>query len=251
MATQTTALESDIDSLEQKAEEYDTRTNTEERVAQAKEDLKELIRALQKFQNVLDDFERQAGILTEVFGRPLPSKATSARDNARSITQVSQDDVLDMIDDSNQSLSSHIDEVRETREDLNDARHFIDEQLKEIQRRKLDDANTAESIQKIVGEKPDAMDTISRYRSFLRSIFSPNDSVSQLKSQWQGLEKAFENLDTDWEGFQRRHSLSDQTIEDLKDLSEEGEVDLDDLSDMSVNEMLDVPELRSTVKVSL
>lgn len=251
MVIQSTELESELDSLEQKAEEYDTRTNTEKRVVQAEEDLKKLNRVLNKFENSLEGFERQAGILTEVFGRSLPSKATSARDKARSITRVSQDDVLDMIDDSSQSLSSHMDEVRETREDVKDARRFIDEHLNEIQRRQLDDANTAESIQKIVGEEPDAMKTISQYRSFLKSILNPNDSVSQLKSRWQGLERAFENLDTDWKGFQRRHGLSDQTIEDLKTLSEEGQVDLDDLSDTSVSEMLDVPELRSTIKVSL
>lgn len=251
MSIQTTPLESKLDSLEQKADQYDTRTNTETRVDKAEEDLKKLNQALNKLEGSLDGFEQQAGILTEVFGRSLPSKATSARDKVRSITRVSQDDVLDIIDDSSQSLSSHIDDVRETREDVNDARHFIDEHLKEIRRRQLNDANTAESIQKIVGEDPDAMKTIRQYRSFLNSILNPNGSVSSLKSQWQGLERAFENLDTDWRGFQERHGLSDQTIEDLKTLSEEGQVDLDDLSDTSVNEMLDVPELRSTIKVSL
>lgn len=251
MAIQITSLELELDSLEQKAEEYDTRTNTEQRVVQSEENLKELNRALYKLQNYLDGFERQAGILTEVFGRSLPSKATSARDEARSITCVSQDDVLDMIDESSKSLTSHIDDVRETREVVKDAQSSINERLKEIRRQQLDDADTAESIQKIVGEDPDAMKTINRYRSFLSSILNPNDTVSNLKSQWQGLEKAFENLDTDWKGFQRRHGLSDQTIEDLKTLSEEGQVDLDDLSDTSVNEMLDVPELRSTIKVSL
>ncbi|MDL0118313.1 hypothetical protein PNQ29_08470 [Halobacterium salinarum] len=251
MATQTTPLDSKLDSLKQKAEEYDTRTNTEERVTQAEADLEELNRALYKLDNSLDDFERQAGILTKVFERSLPSEAASARDEARSITRVSQDDVLDMIDDSSKSLSSHTDDVRETRDAINDARRFIDEHLQEIQRRQLDDADTAESIQKIVGEDPDAMKTISQYRSFLNSILNPSDSVSQLKSQWQGLEKAFENLDTDWKGFQGRHGLSDQTIEDLKTLSREGQVDLDALSEKSVNEMLDVPELRSTIKVSL
>ncbi|WP_282352545.1 hypothetical protein [Haloferax volcanii] len=251
MAIQSTALESKLESLEQKADQYDTRTNTAARVNKAEEHLMELNQALNKLEGSLDVFEQQAGILTEVFGHSPPSRATSARDKARSITRVSQDDVLDMIDESGQSLSNHIDEVRETREDVNDARRSINDHLKKIQRRKLDDANTAESIQKIVGEDPDAMDTISRYRSFIRSILNPNDSVSSLKTQWQGLEKAFENLDTDWKGFQRHHDLSDQTIEDLKTLSEEGQVDLDDLSDTSVNEMLNIPELRSTIKVSL
>ncbi|ELZ86902.1 hypothetical protein C454_00080 [Haloferax gibbonsii ATCC 33959] len=251
MAIQSTALESKLESLEQKADQYDTRTNTAARVNKAEEHLMELNQALNKLEGSLDVFEQQAGILTEVFGHSPPSRATSARDKARSITRVSQDDVLDMIDESGQSLSNHIDEVRETREDVNDARRSINDHLKKIQRRKLDDANTAESIQKIVGEDPDAMDTISRYRSFIRSILNPNGSVSSLKTQWQGLEKAFENLDTDWKGFQRHHDLSDQTIEDLKTLSEEGQVDLDDLSDASVNEMLNIPELRSTIKVSL
>lgn len=251
MAIQTTPLESKLDSLERKAEEYDTRTNTEQRVSQAEEELEELNRALYKLKSSLDEFERQAGILTEVFERSLPAEAASARDEARSIARISQDSVLDIIDDSSQSLSSHIDDVRETRDDVNDARRFIDEHLQEIQRRQLGDAETAEGIQKIVGEDPDAMKTISQYRSFLNSILNPSDSVSHLKSQWQGLEKAFDNLDTDWEGFRQRHGLSYQTIDDLKKLSEEGQVDLDDLSDESVNEMLDVPELRSTIKVSL
>ena len=249
MAIQITSLESKLGSLEQKAEEYDTRTNTEEKVAQAEADLKELNRALHKLKNSLDEFERQAGILTDVFGESLPEGA-SARDKVRSLTNTTQTDILDIIEDRH-SLSSHIDEVRKTREKVNNELRLINDQLKEIQRKKLSDASTAESIQKIVGEDPDAMDTISRYRSFLKSILNPNDPVSRLKSRWQGLEKAFEDLDTDWEGFRHRHGLREQTIEDLKTLSREGKVDLDDLSDKSVNEMLDVPELRSTIKVSL
>jgi len=251
MAIQTTELESKIDSLEEKAEEYDTRTNTEARVTQVKNDLQRLNRALKTLETALDDFERQAGILTEIFGRSLPSKATRSRNKARSIADVSQDDILDKIDDSSQSLSSHIDDIQETQEDLKDAKRFINKHLQEIRRGQREKANTAESIQKIVGEDPSAIKTISRYRSFFDSILSPNDSVSQLKSQWERLENDFEDLDTDWKGFQRRHELSDQTIEDLKTLSEEGQLDLDELSESSINEMLDVPELRSTIKVSL
>ena len=251
MSIQTTSLKSDLDSLEQKAGEFDTRTNTEERVGQTEEDLKELNRTLRKLKQSLDEFERQAGILTQVFEQSLPPEAVTARDKVQSITNVTQDDILDKIDDKSRSLSAHVDEVRDAREAVKGAQRIIGDQLKEIQRGKLADADTAESIQKIVGEEPEAMKTISQYRSFLNSILNPRDSVSHLKSQWQGLEKAFDNLDTDWEGFRQRHGLSQQTIEDLKKLSREGEVDLDDLDDASVNEMLDVPELRSTIKVSL
>ena len=251
MAIQTTELESELDSLEQKAEEYDTRTNTEDRVVQTKNGLQRLNRELNELKKSLDDFERQTRILTEIFGRSLPPKAANSREEVRSIARVSQDDLLDIIDDSTQSLSRHIDDVRETQEEVDDAVRFVNKHLQEIRRQQLDNADTAESIQKIVGEDPDAIKTISRYRSFFRSILSPKDSVSQLNSRWQELESDFENLDTDWEGFQKRHGLSEQTIEDLKTLSHEGQVDLDELSDASVNEMLDVPELRSTIKVSL
>lgn len=251
MAIQTTSLESELESLEQKADEYDRRTNIEQRVAQAENNLKELNRALYKFDNSLDDFEQQTGILTEVFGRSLPSKAMGARDKTRSITRVSQDDVLDMIDDSGQSLSSYIGDVRDTRENVKEAQRFINEHVKEIRRSQLNEANTAESILKIVGEDPDAIRTISQYRSFLKSILNPKDSVSNLKIRWRKLENALESIDTDWDSFQKRHGLSDQTIEDLKTLSKRGEVDLDELSDTSINEMLDVPELRSTIKVSI
>lgn len=251
MAIQTTSLDSKLDSLEQKAIEYDIRTNTEQRVDNAEEDLKKLNHALHKFENSLDELERQRGILAEIFKQSPPPEAVNAHDRAQSIADVTQDDILDIIDDGNRSLSSHIDEVREIRDIVDGARHTVDEQLKTIQKEKLADASTAESIQKLVGEDSDAMKTISRYRSFINSILNPNDSVPRLKSQWQGLEKAFQNLDTDWEGFRQRHGLSQQTIEDLKKLSREGEVDLDDLSNTSITEMLDVPELRSTVKVSL
>lgn len=251
MAIQTTPLDAKLDSLEQKATEYDTRTNTEQRVDQAAEGLKELNSALRRLGNSLDEFEQQTGILTEIFEQSLPPEAANAREEVRSIAGITQDDVLDIIDDSSRSLSSHAEEVRETRETVDDARHTVDEKLKTIQEDKLADARTAKSIQKLVGEDSDAAKTISQYRSFLNSIFSPNNSVPGLKSRWQGLEKAFQNLDTDWEGFRERHGLSQQTIEDLKQLSREGEVDLDDLSDTSVSEMLDVPELRSTIKVSL
>jgi prefoldin subunit 5 len=82
-------------------------------------------------------------------------------------------------------------------------------------------------------------------------ILNPNSSVSELKKQWQGLEKAFENLDTNWEGFQQRHDLSDETIDDLKTLSQDGGVYLDKLTIQSVTEMMEVSELRSTIMVSI
>lgn len=251
MAIQTTSLKSKVDSLEQKAEEYDRRTNTESRVDDAREDLKELNIVLRKLNGSLSDFERQAGILTEVFDQSLPSEAVSARDEVQSLTEVTQDNILDVIDNSDRSLASHVEDVRDARESVNDARRIIDDRLKAIQNDKLGDASTAESIQRIVGEDSDAMKMISQYRSFLNSILDPDRSVSHLKSQWQGLEKAFDNLDTDWEGFRKRHGLSKGTITDLKKLSRQGEVDLDELSEESVNEMLEVPELRSTIKVSL
>lgn len=251
MAIQTTSLDSKLDSLEQKATEYDTRTNTEQRVSQAQADLKNLNRVLSELEEAITELERQTGILTEVFDGSHPPEATNARDRARSVAEVTQNDVLDIIDDSSRSLSTHIDEVRDTREAVVSARRAIDDRLKTIQTEKLADVRTAKSIQKIVGEDQDAMRTISQYRSFLNSILSPNDSVSGLKTQWRGLEKAFQNLDTDWEGFRRRHGLSQQTISDLKNLSRESELNLKDLSGTSVNEMQDVPELRSTIKVSL
>lgn len=251
MATQTTALNAELDALEEKAEEYDTRTNTEQRVKEAKADLSELNRALRKLKTTLDDFEQQAGILTQVFGESQLSEAVAARDKVRSLVAVSQDDILDIIEDTSQSLSGHIDDIREIREKVKNVTRDINEKLESIQRDKLSDAKTAENIQRIVGENREAMSTISDYKSFLKSILNSLDSVSQLKKRWQGLEKAFENLDTDWKGFQQRHSLSDETIDDLRDLSQDGEVKLAKLNAHSVSEMMEVPELRSTIKVSI
>ncbi|MFC7164770.1 hypothetical protein [Halospeciosus flavus] len=193
MAIQTTSLKSKIDSLEQKADEYDRRTNTEAKVDQSAEDLKQLNTVLRKLNRSLSDFERQAGILTEVFDQSLPSEAVSARDEVQSLTEVTQDNILDVIDGSDRSLASHVEDVRDARESVNDARRIIDDRLKAIQNDKLGDASTAESIQRIVGEDPDAMKTISQFRSFLNSILDPDGSVSHLKSQWQGLEKAFDH----------------------------------------------------------
>lgn len=251
MATQTTSLEAELDTLEEKAEEYDTRTNTEQRVKQAGTDLNELNRALRKLKTTLDDFEQQAGILTQVFGESLPPEAVNARDKVRSLVAFSQDNILDIIEDTSDSLTAHIDDVRETREKLEDATRDINEELESIQQDKLGEAKTAENIQRIVGEDREAMSTISDYKSFLNSILNPFDSVSQLKKRWKGLEKAFDNLDTDWKGFQQRHGLSDKTIDDLKDLSQDGEVKLAKLNADSVSEMMEVPELRSTIKVSI
>lgn len=251
MALQTTKLESELSRLEQKAEEYDTRSNTETRVDQAKEDLKKLNRELTKLDRSVERFERQTGMLTEVFGRSPPPKVASVRGEVRSITGVSRDDVLDMIDDTTQSVSGHIEDVEETRDSVKNAKRIVNDRLKEIRRRKREDADTAESIQKIVGEDLGAMKTIVNYRDFLDSILDPKESVPSLKSEWQGIEKAYETLDTGWDRFQSRHGLSDQTIGELKTLSEEGEVDLDSLSETIITEMMEVPELRSTVKVSL
>lgn len=251
MAIQTNSLKEELNALEDKAEEYDTRTNTEKRVKQAETVLSELNRALRKLKTTLEDFEQQAGILTQVFGESLPSDAVTARDKARSLIAFSQDDILDIIEDTTQSLSAHIDDVRETRETVEDATRDLNEKLKSINRNKLSDVKTAENIQRIVGEDREAMSTISDYKSFLNSILNPIGSVSQLKTRWQSLQEAFENLDTDWKGFQQRHGLSDKTIDDLRDLSQDGEVKLANLNAHSVSEMMEVPELRSTIKVSI
>ena len=251
MAVQTTALESKLESLKQKAQEYDKRVNTQQRVAQAEEDLKELNRVLFKFNKSLTEFERQAAILSKVFEGSPPPEVMSARDKVKLITEVTQEDILDTIEDSDRSLSTYTDDVRNAKEVVNDAQRIVNDRLKTIQKEKLSDASTAESIQKITGENPDSMDAIHQYKTFVKSILNPSGSVVQLKSRWKKVKKDFENVETDWEEFRQRHNLCQQTIDDLKKLSSDGEVDLDDLDNQSVTEMLDVPELRSTIKVSL
>ena len=251
MSTRSTTLESKLDAIETKADEYDKRTNIEERVSQAADDIEELNRALRKLNCHVADLETQAGILTQVFNRDLPPEVENVRDRVDSVVRVSQEDVVDRIDDSGRSLSMHTEEVRSTREAVASAHRSINDRLKEVQNQKLSKASTAKSIQKIVGEDRDAMNTIEEYRSFLQSILDPKDSVKQLNTRWQGIRKAFEEIDADWEKFRKRHGLSHGTIDDLKTLSSEGEVDLDKLSADSLDEMMDVPELRSTIKVSL
>lgn len=251
MTVQTNALQSKLETIETKADEYDKRSNIDARVNQAGEDIQDLNREVRKLSSYVIDLETQAGILTQVFHKNLPSEVEDARDCVDSIIQVSQDDVVDIIDDSGQTLSMHTEEVRRTRDDVASAQRTVNDRLKQVQKQKLSTASTAESIQKIIGENREAMGIIDEYRSFLRSILDPDDSVQRLNSRWQGTKEAFEDIETDWEKFRKRHGLGHNTIDDLKTLSDEGEVDLDKLSAESLDEMMGVQELRSTIKVSL
>lgn len=256
MAIQTTSLDSKLARLDEKATEYDSRANTEARVKQARVDLKELNRALNKLETVLSEFEQQVGILTEVFGKAIPSEVISTRKKVQSLVDYSQDDIVNIIDNdaqtlSAQTLSAHVDDVRDARDAVKSGIRTVNNRLKDIQQSKRSNASTAENIQRVVGESQEAMKKINDYRSFINSIINPRDSVTHMKKQWQGLTKAFENLNTDWDGFRQRHNLSHQTIDDLKKLSQKGEVDLDELSSQSINEMIEVPELRSTIKMSI
>jgi len=251
MAIQTTSLDSKLARLDEKATEYDSRANTEARVKQARVDLKELNRALNKLETVLSEFEQQVGILTEVFGKAIPSEVISTRKKVQSLVDYSQDDIVNIIDNGAQTLSAHVDDVRDARDAVKSGIRTVNNRLKDIQQSKRSNASTAENIQRVVGESQEAMKKINDYRSFINSIINPRDSVTHMKKQWQGLTKAFENLNTDWDGFRQRHNLSHQTIDDLKKLSQKGEVDLDELSSQSINEMIEVPELRSTIKMSI
>lgn len=251
MAIQTTSLDSKLARLDEKANEYDSRANTEARVKQARVDLKELNRALNKLETVLSEFEQQVGILTEVFGKAIPSEVISTRKKVQSLVDYSQDDIVNIIDNGAQPLSAHVDDVRDARDAVKSGIRTVNNRLKDIQQSKRSNASTAENIQRVVGESQEAMKKINDYRSFINSIINPRDSVTHMKKQWQGLTKAFENLNTDWDGFRQRHNLSHQTIDDLKKLSQKGEVDLDELSSQSINEMIEVPELRSTLKMSI
>jgi predicted nucleic acid-binding Zn-ribbon protein len=251
MAIQTTSLDSKLARLDEKANEYDSRANTEARVEQARVDLKELNRALNKLETVLSEFEQQVGILTEVFGKAIPSEVISTRKKVQSLVDYSQDDIVNIIDNGAQTLSAHVDDVRDARDAVKSGIRTVNNRLKDIQQSKRSNASTAENIQRVLGESQEAMKKINDYRSFINSIINPRDSVTHMKKQWQGLTKAFENLNTDWDGFRQRHNLSHQTIDDLKKLSQKGEVDLDELSSQSINEMIEVPELRSTIKMSI
>lgn len=251
MAIQTTSLDSKLARLDEKANEYDSRANTEARVKQARVDLKELNRALNKLETVLSEFEQQVGILTEVFGKAIPSEVISTRKKVQSLVDYSQDDIVNIIDNDAQTLSAHVDDVRDARDAVKSGIRTVNSRLEDIQQSKRSNASTAENIQRVVGESQEAMKKINDYRSFINSIINPRDSVTHMKKQWQGLTKAFENLNTDWDGFRQRHNLSHQTIDDLKKLSQKGEVDLDELSSQSINEMIEVPELRSTLKMSI
>ncbi len=251
MAIQTTSLDSKLARLDEKANEYDSRANTEARVEQARVDLKELNRALNKLETVLSEFEQQVGILTEVFGKAIPSEVISTRKKVQSLVDYSQDDIVNIIDNDAQTLSAHVDDVRDARDAVKSGIRTVNSRLEDIQQSKRSNASTAENIQRVLGESQEAMKKINDYRSFINSIINPRDSVTHMKKQWQGLTKAFENLNTDWDGFRQRHNLSHQTIDDLKKLSQKGEVDLDELSSQSINEMIEVPELRSTIKMSI
>ena len=113
MAIQTTSLDSKLARLDEKANEYDSRANTEARVKQARVDLKELNRALNKLETVLSEFEQQVGILTEVFGKAIPSEVISTRKKVQSLVDYSQDDIVNIIDNDAQTLSAHVDDVRD------------------------------------------------------------------------------------------------------------------------------------------
>lgn len=251
MAVQSTQLKSTVAQLESKAEEYEKRTNIETKVEQARKNIDSLNSTLKKLERNVENLEKQAGVLHKVFDKSLPDSVGTARDKVRDTVSVPQKEIIDIVDDNNQDLTAHTEEVRDVGDKADLARRAVNDQIKDIQEEKQAKAKTARNIQRILGEDREAMKTIDRYESFVKSALSPRDSVSYLKSEWQGVEKAFENLDTDWEGFQRHHGLRSDTIEDLITLSNEGDVSLSELSSQSISEMMDVDKLRSSINVSL
>lgn len=245
-------LNDKTDQIDQKANKYHTRTNVEQRVKEAKSDIRSLNRELAKLDEELETLQFYSNILADVFERDLPGEVDDAHNSVQSVSNLQSDELISMVE--NNRVDDHISEVRAAASQVESARDEIKKQLEEIQSEWESKIKSARAIQRIIGGEGKVLSLVSDIEDIVQNrIWNQTTSeVSVIAKDWRGAKARWESgVGIDWNELQSKYDLSDETIARLKKLSSGNEVNLSELEDVVMDDIMRVNDLRKAMEISI
>ena len=245
-------LNAKVEEIEQKANKYDTRINVEERVNEAKSDIRSLNRKLAKLDDEFETLRFYSDVLTDVFGRGLPGEVEEAQTSVRSVSNHRPEELVSKAQDNR--IDDHIREVRDAASQVESAQDEIEDQLREIQSEWESKTKSAKAIQRIMGGEGEVLALVSDIEDIIQNrIWNPTMSeVTVVAKDWRGAKARWESgVGIDWDELQARYDLSDETIVRLKNLSGGNEINLVELEDVVMDDIMRVNDLRKAMEISI
>lgn len=246
-------LETVVDELESKADDYEEIENYEAKKQQYLSALSSVETTLVRLKRRTASMEFLRGVLTEVHDRSLPvgGEVEAARESARSVLDRDVDDFYELAADGRNDTYEQ--KVQQTITKVSTANDAVEAELRDVKSEWKDRVESARNVQKLVGESQEMSRTLNEIEQFVtRKMWEDSKGVLALKLDWNDLLDDWDRGEgVDWETFQREHGLSGDTIDVLKDLASDGEIKLDKLDQDIATEMLSVRPLRNVVKLSI
>jgi hypothetical protein len=246
-------LETVVEELESKADDYEEVENYEAKKQQYLSALSSVETTLVRLERRVASMEFLAGVLTEVHDRDLPvgGEVDAARKSARSVLDRDVDDLYELAADGRNDAYEQ--KVQQTMSKIGDADDAVKAELRTVENEWKGRVESARNVQKLVGESREMSRTLTEIEQFVtRKMWNDDEGVPALEFDWNELMETWNSGEgVDWDTFQREHGLSDDTMDVLKDLASEGEIKLDELDEDIATEMLSVDPLRNVVTLSI
>jgi chromosome segregation ATPase len=246
------SLNAKVEEIIQKSNKYDTRTNVEERVKEAKSSIRSLNRELVKLDDEFETLRFYSNVSTDVFDRDLPGEVEEAHTSVRSVSSLRPDELVSKVQDNR--IDDHIREVRDAASQVESAREEVEDQLQEIQSEWESKTKSAKAIQRIMGGEGEVLAVVSDIEDIIQNqIWNPKTSeVSVIAKDWRGAKARWESgVGIDWDELQSKYDLSDETIARLKNLSGGNEINLSELEDVVMDDIMRVNDLRKAMEISI
>lgn len=251
--TQTASnLEDKIDSIESKADRYETATNFEAKEQEYRSGLSSIESSLERLQRRVERMEFLNAVLLDVLKtrQKTLTEVRDARDRALTIVDNEADEYYELVDEKN--ADSYKQRVQQTLTTVGKAVDALESELRQKETTWTNRVDAARNVQRLFGDSVDMTPTFNKIESFVtRRMKDDSESINTLKNEWQGLKKKWDKSGVDWESFQDQYGLSNRSIEILKELAEGEELKLERLDESTMSELLSIDDLQDVAKITL
>lgn len=246
-------LERKVDHLAEKADRAERANDLEAEIRRARDNIQGLAGEIHSLDTHTQDLLFYDGVLTRVFDGNRVDEVDRALERVREISEITDEEVLDAADD--RQTNELTQSVEDAHGVVRHARSETIEEIRAIQRDWEDEIESARDLNRIIGGTgQDFEGVLDDMDEFLNSdIWDEDQPLSSLEARWDNLtDKWSQNAGKHgWESFQSEHGLGDETITALRQFAEQGYVRLDEVSVTVMQEMKEVEELESAIRMEI
>ena len=246
-------LEQKIVEISEKADRAERANDLEAEIRRAKDNIVDLGRELNSLNSSVEGLLFYDGVLTSVFDDERLDEVDRAIQRVREVSDIHDEEVIEAAEDrqTNEILRS----VEDAQEIVRNGRSETIDTIREHQREWEDEIESARDLNQIIGGAGSDFDEVlSDMDSFLNtSIWDDDRSLSSLEARWDNLTNKWEQNagKHGWDSFQQEHGLSEDAMDILKRFAEEGSVRLNELSVEIIEEMKNIDDLESAIRMEI